>query len=421
MSDPVQAVVPIVREFYANAKAIGESGHSWVRGHKIHFKLEDINQFLGFPPSAIDDILKQPILLDDSDNRPCWMGNSNGGFFLSSAWAIVHTPHQLLHSAKFIWHKFLPGKISIFMWRLFLFKLPLDEGLWKKGFQLAYGCLCVQHELLVWTTCQSMFGLPILGSTIHECCSAGWFDSSSIVHALLPLLILWHLWKSRNQAVLDSTMRSAPSILTDVQSELHSILLALGYFVPVSSMGVASFNKRKQANIRAVQWFKPGAGVVKLNLNGACHGNPSLSGGGGVNRDDKGDFIYAYASFFGVSTNTLSELRALYQGVLWLYSNGFHGVSIEMDSQLLFNCLTKGHKPPWKCSYFIWAIRAMQLERNFSFLHCFREANTAADGLAKFALDTGMDSTCSFFSALPRHIRGIIILDVDGTPRNRIS
>lgn len=63
----------------------------------------------------------------------------------------------------------------------------------------------------------------------------------------------------------------------------------------------------------------------------------------------------------------------------------------------------------------------MQRKRNFVFHHCFREANTVGDGLANVALDMGIDSTYSSFSDLSRHIKGNLILDVDGTPRTRIS
>lgn len=55
---PARAVVFIIREFYANAKVIGESGRSWVRGYDIHFKPEDINKFLGLLDYSLCDYRK---------------------------------------------------------------------------------------------------------------------------------------------------------------------------------------------------------------------------------------------------------------------------------------------------------------------------------------------------------------------------
>lgn len=41
-----------------------------------------------------------------------------------------------------MWHRTLPRQISIFLWKLFLLRLPLDEGLWEKRVQLASISAC---------------------------------------------------------------------------------------------------------------------------------------------------------------------------------------------------------------------------------------------------------------------------------------
>lgn len=228
---------------------------------------------------------------------------------------------------------------KVFSWLLnVLAASPLP---WKPS--LMYSSLALQQSLC------GPPGLPITGSSIRQRCYASWFGSPSVVHALLPSLVFWQLWKNCYQAFFESTSRPPSILFAAVQHDLQCILLAYGYFARVNPLGIASYCRRKRVNVCAVQWLKPTAGLAKLNSDEACRGNPGLSGGGGVIRDDRGGFIYAYASFFGDSTNTLAEIRALYQGVRWLYFNGFSGASVEMDSKLLFNCLTQGHKPPWSC------------------------------------------------------------------------
>lgn len=44
--------------------------------------------------------------------------------------------------------------------------------------------------------------------------------------------------------------------------------------------------------------------------------NPGSSAGGGIIRNLEGRMIYAYASFYGYTTNTVAEIRALLQGVI---------------------------------------------------------------------------------------------------------
>lgn len=113
--------------------------------------------------------------------------------------------------------------------------------------------------------------------------------------------------------------------------------------------------------------------VGSLNLaDGASRGNPGLSGGGGVIRDHHGTIVYAFSCFYGDTTNTMAELQALFHGVRWLYDHDHRGAIVEMDSYFLFDCLTKGHKPPWKCIYMLRSIMAMQRDCLFIFQHCYR-------------------------------------------------
>lgn len=93
-------------------------------------------------PRAVHAIEHNSISLSDTLDIPCWSRSSNGSFSLSVAWQLVRKAHPTLSSSSFIWHRHLPKKVSIFMWRLFLFRLLLDKSLWRKGVQLASNCAC---------------------------------------------------------------------------------------------------------------------------------------------------------------------------------------------------------------------------------------------------------------------------------------
>lgn len=167
--------------------------------------------------------------------------------------------------------------------------------------------------------------------------------------------------------------------------------------------------------------IKPLVGQLKLNSDGTCRGNPGLGGRGGVIRDDNGSLVFAYSSFYGSCTNTLAELRAIYRGVLWLYTNGFEDAIIEMDSKVLYYCLSQGFKPPWSCIYLIRAILFMKSERHFTFSHCFREANSVADGLANLGVDSSSETEFFLTADLPRAIKGNLLLDAAGFSYVRVS
>lgn len=98
---------------------------------------------------------------------------------------------------------------------------------------------------------------------------------------------------------------------------------------------------------KIVSWCKPWEGWVKLNVDGACRGNPGSCGGGGVIRDDKGRFLAAFSTKFGFGTNNEAELRALNCGLVLCKELGFQNIVIESDSMLVVNWLREKECTMW--------------------------------------------------------------------------
>lgn len=92
--------------------------------------------------AVIQVIKDQGIIISNKVDIPCWTASSNGKFSISSAWQTIRTVRPTSLSAKYIWHRFLPKHISVFIWRLFQHRIPIDEALWSKGIQLASKCAC---------------------------------------------------------------------------------------------------------------------------------------------------------------------------------------------------------------------------------------------------------------------------------------
>jgi len=53
---------------------------------------------------------------------------------------------------------------------------------------------------------------------------------------------------------------------------------------------------------------------VKLNTDGSSMGNPGLVGGGGLIRDENGDWIVGFARNIGITTSFQAELWAIRDG-----------------------------------------------------------------------------------------------------------
>lgn len=80
-------------------------------------------------------------------------------------------------------------------------------------------------------------------------------------------------------------------------------------------------------------------------MDGACHGNPGLSAGGGIVRDHSGNMIYGFHSFYGHSTSIISEARSLLHGIKWLQAHGHMHAIVEIDSKVLLDSPTLKTKP----------------------------------------------------------------------------
>lgn len=107
--------------------------------------------------------------------------------------------------------------------------------------------------------------------------------------------------------------------------------------------------------VRVVSWIKPPPCYLKLNADGACKGNPGLSGGGGGLRNCRGKMIFAYSFFFWHGSSFLAELRALLIGLRVCKVMGQAPHIIELDSKVLVDLLLNRAKPPWR-ALFWWQV-----------------------------------------------------------------
>lgn len=66
---------------------------------------------------------------------------------------------------------------------------------------------------------------------------------------------------------------------------------------------------------RMIGWTVPRVGWVKLNTDGASHGNPGLATAGGVLRSGEGRLIGGFSLNIGRCTAPLAELWGVYYGL----------------------------------------------------------------------------------------------------------
>ena len=115
-----------------------------------------------------------------------------------------------------------------------------------------------------------------------------------------------------------------------------------------SKFAYIGINAKQTSNQRqiAVSWCFPPSSWFKFNLDGSSLGNSGKASGGGLIRNDKGEWLKGYARNVGYSTSVAVELWALCDGLRLCIALKLPAMIIELDAKLIVDLLQKfdGHR-----------------------------------------------------------------------------
>nr|XP_027090418.1 uncharacterized protein LOC113711451 [Coffea arabica] len=306
------------------------------------------------PRSVVNSILQtsvDPALKDEL----VWAPSTDGRFTVSSAWDLIRQRRNLSLG-------------------------NLASAVWKHFFR-ACG--------IPWTSFSCVSSLLVV-----------WFQSSGSgrldhVRCVIPVVVLWFLWRSRN----DARFGNVSSACFKVISDINGWLVALGaarmlkrsqlegdtdtYFARYFQL-----KPHKSFFPQAISWRKPPRGAVKLNTDASV--SNGLAKGGGVVRDFEGKMLGAFYKEFG--------------NVRWYMRKGLSDILVEVDSLVLARLVT---------SQSIGKVQG-------TITHIYREANAVADSLAALSLESPF-VTFQSHHLLPSRARSLINLDAMGYPYIRNS
>ena len=109
---------------------------------------------------------------------------------------------------------------------------------------------------------------------------------------------IWTLWLHRNNVIF----RGKP-----LQNNLKAETISKA--VEFAFLGLEDKHHTHQTTIR-VKWNAPLVNWYKVNSDGSSLGDPGLAGGGGLIRNDRGDWTRGYARAIGSTTSAAAELWA---------------------------------------------------------------------------------------------------------------
>ena len=141
------------------------------------------------------------------------------------------------------------------------------------------------------------------------------------------LFAIWMLWKQRNSVIFQNRDPN-PNLAAHIISQASDFYWC-----------AAEWKKANSFIMKNIRWERPSSGWRKLNTDGSSLGNPGLAGGGGVIREESGNWVVGFSRKIGVTSNFDAELWALRDGLTICVNKNFQSVEVELDAKAIIDVL----------------------------------------------------------------------------------
>ncbi|XP_071917245.1 uncharacterized protein [Coffea arabica] len=302
----------------------------------------------------------------------------------------------------------------------------------RRGVPLASRCPCclLEEESLVhlfvtgpvarevWSSFCQRFGIIDPRSSSVSVMVLTWLSSTSLVsrdhiRTVVPLVILWFLWKARNRALFKGEIFEARRVVSSVdgfvkQLEAATKLLACHFRGDMRDPWVGLCTRpMKRKTAQAVSWKRPPLHHVKLNTDASVSHKRAY--GGGLLRDSDGRLIFAFYKEFGELDVLMAESSLLLHGLQHCRDLVRGPLLVEVDSKSLVDLLNAGAMSRWPLCNTLRRIQALLSSLSATVSHVFREANASADALTGLRLPSKL--FCTSLPQLPHLVRATVYLD----------
>ncbi|XP_060195138.1 uncharacterized protein LOC132624361 [Lycium barbarum] len=272
------------------------------------------------PGNIVEHIIQniKPPNPDGVQDKPFWKLHTRGKFTMGTTFNLLRRRMDTNELYKRIWIKGLPVKISLFLWRLWKAKIPLDEIVKKWGFQFHSRCFycdepkeeTITHLFLkspvaqyTWNIFCRPMGLNIQNLQLSQVINL-WWDAPVNQHVKyifqeVPAIIVWELWKRRNAIRHGGKMSKVKLVYRIMHSIIMFMRVRRGNFKYAayrwSTLVQSLQNYSPRTKVIHVKWEPPELGWVKCNTDGASRGNPGRGSWSFCIRDENANLLVAKA------------------------------------------------------------------------------------------------------------------------------
>ncbi|XP_059301843.1 uncharacterized protein LOC132053753 [Lycium ferocissimum] len=306
--------------------------------------------------------------------------------------------------------KGMPFKVSFFLWRLFKFKLPVDDVVKRTKISIVSCGRCSQHP-------QHEETVPHLFLTGEFAMAIWQYYKGAAGNANLCLLAALEEEDCNNE--WGNMSRS--KLIYDINLNLHNLVCTLYPWlrdVPQNWPQIVQFLEGYKAKVgcRLVQWKSPNTGWYKCNADGASRGYPGESSAAYCVRNDRGDLVYAAATRLANTTNICAEATTISDGIECCITRQLTPVNIETDSLSMLNIIEGNWEMPWKISLEVKKIKHWSSMGQVQFAHILREGNALADFLTNSVFNVTCTRKIHSYQELVPEARKILNIDKSMMP-----
>ena len=222
---------------------------SWHNG-KVVWNVSFMRNFNDWELDSVVEFLtliesKAP--LQEVKDGPWWHLRKNGRFDICSFYEVLRDAPQVVFPWKSIWRTKAPRRVRFFIWSAAWNKILTCDNLSKRGYTLvSWCCMCrcngetVNHLLIhcsvaraLWSWILGVFGIAwVLPHSVSELLFSWWNAlgrHSSDVWNLVPLCLMWTVWKERNSRTFEDVSNTDIELRDCLASNLFEWSKVSGY------------------------------------------------------------------------------------------------------------------------------------------------------------------------------------------------
>ncbi|KAG7566501.1 Reverse transcriptase domain [Arabidopsis suecica] len=332
-------------------------------------------------------------------DRISWRESQDGKFSVSSAYEMLtydESPRQNMEKFyKQMWKACVPERVRVFMWLVGNQAIMTNAERFRRHLCDSEVCpVCkggVETILHVLRDCPSISGIwlrivprrkqqEFFSKSLFEWLYGNLNDDGQVEEipwVTMFALVAWWGWKWRCGNVFGEQRRCKDRVrfVKDLAKEV----------TVANSQSDGTQGKQPRVE-RLIGWVAPAVGWLRINTDGASHGNPGLATAGGVLRDSEGNWCGGFALNIGRCSAPMAELWGVYYGLYLAWERRVQRVELEVDSEIVVEFLRTGISDHHPLSFLVRLCHGFtSKDWRVRIVHVYREANRLADGLANYA------------------------------------